>query len=203
MVKSMVKRILIVYALAATAAAWIAGRWAAAEHGESQRLAANARVLGDSVLHYRTRLGESAASVEALELRCSEFRRLHAEDARRIRELGLRLRRVESTAAVSTRTETDVGAVLHDTVVVHDTVQMFGWSDGWVTVEGRIAGREVECRVESVDTLRQVVHRVPRRFLFIRWGTKAVRQEVVSSNPHTQIVCTEYIELTGRRRRNR
>ena len=51
------------------------------------------------------------------------------------------------------------------------------------------------CRIESVDTLRQIVHRVPRRFLFIRFGTKAVRQEIVSSNPHTRIVYAEYVRF--------
>ena len=51
------------------------------------------------------------------------------------------------------------------------------------------------CRVESADTLRQVVHRIPRRFLFIRWGTKALRQEIVPSNPHTRIVYSEYVKI--------
>ena len=35
----------------------------------------------------------------------------------------------------------------------------------------------------------------PRRFLFIRWGTKALRQEIISSNPHTRIVYSEYIRI--------
>ena len=57
-------------------------------------------------------------------------------------------------------------------------------------------GRDsAEGRGRSVDTLRQVVHRVPRRFLFIRWGTKALRQQIVSSNPHTRIVYTEYVRI--------
>ena len=43
--------------------------------------------------------------------------------------------------------------------------------------------------------LRQVVHRIPRRFLFIRWGTKALRQEIVSSNPHTRIVYSDYVKF--------
>ena len=47
----------------------------------------------------------------------------------------------------------------------------------------------------SADTLRQVVHRVPRRFLFIRWGTKALRQEIVSSNPHTRIIYSDYVKF--------
>lgn len=51
------------------------------------------------------------------------------------------------------------------------------------------------CRIRSIDTLRQVVHRIPRRFLFIRWGTKALRQEIVSTNPHTRIVHAEYVKI--------
>lgn len=78
--------------------------------------------------------------------------------------------------------------------------KVFRWSDRHVSVDGMIRADSVSCRVESIDTLQQVVHRVPRRFLFIRWGTKAVRQEVVSSNPHTNIVYTEYIELKRKKR---
>lgn len=77
--------------------------------------------------------------------------------------------------------------------------KVFRWSDRHVSIDGVIRADSVNCQVVSIDTLQQVVHRVPRRFLFIRWGTKAVRQEVVSSNPHTQIVYTEYIELRRKR----
>ena len=79
-------------------------------------------------------------------------------------------------------------------------VKVFRWSDRHVSVDGMIRADSVSCHVESIDTLQQVVHRVPRRFLFIRWGTKAIRQEVVSSNPHTNIVYTEYIELKRKKR---
>ena len=45
------------------------------------------------------------------------------------------------------------------------------------------------------DTLTQVVHRIPHRWWIFRWGTKALRQEIRSSNPHTKIVFSEYIEI--------
>lgn len=77
--------------------------------------------------------------------------------------------------------------------------KVFRWSDRHVSVDGIIRADSVSCQVVSIDTLHQIVHRVPRRFLFIRWGTKAVRQEVVSSNPHTNIIYTEYIELKNRK----
>lgn len=82
-----------------------------------------------------------------------------------------------------------------DPAPVNDHARVFRWHDAWVSVEGRIARDSLVCRVRSVDTLRQVVHRIPRRFLFIRWGTKALRQEIVSTNPHTRIVYTEYVKL--------
>lgn len=79
-----------------------------------------------------------------------------------------------------------------------DTVRVFRWQDAWTTVEGVVTADSVICRVESIDTLHQVVYRVPHRFLFFRWGTKAVRQEISSSNPHARIVWTEHIELEKR-----
>ena len=57
--------------------------------------------------------------------------------------------------------------------------------------------------LRSVDTLFQVVHRVPRQFLCFRFGTKAIRQEIVSSNPHTELVYSEYVELKRNSRRRR
>lgn len=47
----------------------------------------------------------------------------------------------------------------------------------------------------DVDTLDQAVHRVPHRFWFIKWGTKAIRQDIVCRNPYSQITYSEYIEL--------
>lgn len=44
----------------------------------------------------------------------------------------------------------------------------------------------------------QEVCRVPRRLWFIRWGTKELRQEIVSSNPHTRITYNRCVRLSGR-----
>ncbi|MBD9136617.1 MAG: hypothetical protein EGP78_03145, partial [Alistipes shahii] len=110
---------------------------------------------------------------------------------------------VEAAAKAVAVTDAEIRTPLRDTVVVRihdtlpvlDTVRMFRWRDPWVSVEGRIGRDSAACRIRSVDTLRQAVHRIPRRFLFIRWGTKALRQEIVSTNPHTRIVYVEYVKI--------
>lgn len=194
------QKYLILYAVIVTALLVVAIRHF---RGENRRLTQNQTALASDIEHYRTQLGQEAASAQALRLRCAEFEELRAADAEEIRRLGIRLRRVEAAGKNVTQTDLEVRAPLHDTIVIHrrdslpviDTARGFRWQDQWVTVEGLLDGDSVACRVQSVDTLRQVVHRIPRKFLFIRWGTKALRQEIVSSNPHTRIVYTEYVRI--------
>ncbi len=168
---------------------------------EVVRLRSNNEALASETKLYKTRLDESAASVVAMQLKIEEFRKQHAEDAKRIRALGVRLRRVESVATTATESKAEFVAPRRDTIILRDTLSLFRWSDRWVNIEGMIRNEEVECVVESIDTLRQVIHRVPRRWWFIRYGTKAIRQEITSSNPHTRIVYAEYLELPKRRRK--
>lgn len=197
------KKYLLIYAVVVTALlVGLTRRYRA----ENRRLAENQTALAGEVTRYRTRLGAEAASVQALRLRCSEFESLRAADARTIRRLGIRIRRLEAAARTVAATAVDAAAPLRDTVFIRvrdtaatvDSARVFRWRDPWVAIEGRIARDSVRCRIRSVDTLRQIVHRVPRRFLFIRWGTKAIRQEIVSTNPHTRIVHAEYVRIERR-----
>lgn len=202
------KRYLILAVLLLVAALGILGKAYRSAVDDRNRLARNQSTLLDSVTHYKTAAGKEAASVQALELKVSELERYKAAAAAEIRALGIKLRRVESVSTTTTRTEIQIAAPLADTVVVRqcdtarvgDTVRFFRWRDAWCRVEGTVLPDSVICRVESIDTLRQIVHRVPRRFLFIRWGTKAVRQEIVSTNPHTRIVYAEYIDMRKKRK---
>ena len=186
------KRFLLIALIIAGGLLWVQSARLRSEKRERRRLESNQTALMSDVEIYRTKAGKAAASNMVLNLRVSELERLRAADAESIRDLGIKLKRVESTAKTATATVVELRAKLRDTAVVRET------SAG--AVEGSIERDSVACRVESVDTLRQVVHRVPRRFLFIRWGTKAIRQEVMSSNPHTRIVYTDYIELKKRNR---
>ncbi len=199
------KKFLLIYAMGATLLAIICGVQLFCIHGEIARLRNNNEALSSETTLYRTRLDESAASVVAMQLELREYRKQHTRDTERIKALGLRLRRVESIATAASQTKVEITAPLHDTThhdqLLSDTTSLFRWSDSWISIEGSICNGKAECRIESIDTLRQVVHRVPRKFLFFRYGTKAIRQEITSSNPHTRIVYTEYIELPKRHRK--
>ena len=225
------KRYLIIALLVLSGLLWIQTVRLRGERAERRRVQSNNEVLTDSVECYRTASGKHAASRQVLELRASEMERYNAQLAATVRELRIKVRRLEAAATTATRTEVQITAPLEpaspqpsawekygagvrraaDSVKAAldrkfsglpkvPEAKVFRWSDRHVSVDGVIRADSVSCHVESIDTLQQVVHRVPRRFLFIRWGTKAIRQEVVSSNPHTNIVYTEYIELKRKKR---
>ena len=189
------KKFLLIYAMGATLLLIVCVAVLRHSHSEVLRLRNNNEALASEPKLYKTRYNDSAASVVAMQLQLKEFKEQHSRDAKRIRALGLQLRRVESAARTASESRVEFVAPRTDTVLVRDTMSLFRWSDEWVRVEGLIRGDEVKCRVESVDTLHQIVHRVPHRFWFVRYGTKAIRQEIVSSNPHTRIVYAEYVEL--------
>ena len=194
------RKILFYYSVVATLLLMVCVAILRHNNKEVARLRNNCEALSSETQLYKTRLDESVASVVALQLRLDEYRKQHAKDLRRIRALDIKLRRVESVATTATESKAKFIAPRIDTVILRDTLSLFRWNDNWARVEGTIRNNEVECFVESVDTLHQVIHRVPHRWWFIRYGTKAVRQEITSSNPHTRIVYTEYIELPKRRR---
>lgn len=188
---------------------WVQTQRLQVEKTERIRMQNNVLVLTDSIEHYRTESGKNAASRNVFQLKASELEQYNAQLNKTIRDLRIKNNRLESAATTSTKTIIELKARIQDTIImrehyfapiVHDTVKSFKWRDTWVSVDGLIHNDSVNCYVKSIDTLHQIVHRVPRRFLFIRWGTKSIRQEVVSSNPHTHIVYTEFIELKKRKR---
>lgn len=97
--------------------------------------------------------------------------------------------------AISAEIGTDSTAISHDICKAVEEIHHFSHHTPWVHIEGEVRRDTLLLDYHSIDTLHQIVHRVPRKFLFFRFGTKAIRQEIVSSNPYTKIVYSEYIEL--------
>lgn len=173
---------------------------------EKERLTGNQEALMDEVQYYQDEAGRNAASVQRLELSKAELEAYNGELTQRIEDLNIKLKRVQAATTTATQTNVEIKTIIKDTIIYRDTGMLvlpaIKWQDPWVNVDGIIKpDSTVDLSIQSVDTLFQVVHRVPKKFLFIRYGTKAIRQEITSSNPHTKIVYSEYIELKGRKKK--
>ena len=170
---------------------------------ENRRLQYNQEVLMTGIQSYVTKAGKSAASVQKLQLTKDELEKNNQALTQEVKELGIKVKRLQSVAQTATTGKLEIQTDVKDSIVykpeIHlvDTLKTFSWNDPpWVYVSGIIDSGKVNLSVNTTDTLIQVVHRVPKRFLCFRFGTKAIRQEIVSKNPHTHIIYSEYIEIT-------
>ena len=166
---------------------------------DTRRMEGNISSLMQSVEYYRTESGKSAARVERLELTKRELERNYQEVVQVADELKVKVRRLQAASTTGVKTEVRFETVVKDTVIYRDKEMLpagkFNYLDAWASMEGVIQGEDIKIRLQVKDTLRQIIHRVPRKFLFLRWGTKAVVQEVVSNNPYTKITYSEYLEF--------
>lgn len=177
--------------------------------GEAERTKENQDILlrNGRVEIGRTQSGRPRASVSAITLKTSDLKRnpdsLLAVNRK---ELKIKNSRIMAAATTSTTTQVDVKAAIR--AVPHDTCsrlsgsyrppdvsQTVSWSDPWITLRGEIEGDSMQMHIESRDTLQMIVHRVPKKFLFFRYGTKGVRMEVVGQNPHSQLSYPKIIML--------
>jgi len=158
----------------------------------------------------RTNTGLSQASVPALTLRSSEFRQSGDTLLQVAKAAGIKTSRITEAATAAATTSVEFKTRVFQTIV-HDTVRdtvtrslttilpsrqlQLSWNDPWVSLSGTITDSIFHGSITSVDTLDIIVHRVPKRFLFFRFGCKQVRMDVVSRNPHTQLTYARFLQL--------
>lgn len=168
-------------------------------NSEKARFKANQTALLSKVDVLTTENGKHAAEVLKLTLTANELKKSNAQLKATAEELGIKLKRVQSASTSATKTEIKVVAQVRDSIIYRDSiitpVKVFSWRDAWTDINGMIEKDSVDLSVQSVDTLTTIVHKVPHKFWFIKWGCKAIKQTVISSNPHTKITYTEYIEV--------
>lgn len=197
----MKKTLLVICILLAILSAWLA-QCLFDSMEDRKRLHNNQEALMSEVKLYETKAGESAASVLRLQLTKDELEKSNQELCQEVKDLGIKLKRLQSVSQTSSQSDIKIRTEVRDSIVykpeIHlvDTLKAFSWKDPpWAEVSGVIDSGKVDLSVSMTDTIIQIVHRVPWRFLCFRFGTKAIRQEVISKNPHNRIRYSEYIEL--------
>lgn len=169
------------------------------ERSEKERYKANQTALLSQVDYWSTENEKNAATVLELTLTVNELENSNARLRQTAKELDIKLKRIQSASTMATNTEVKVITQVRDSVVYRDSViipvKAFTWRDPWTDISGVMERDSVDLSVSSVDTLTTIVHKVPHKFWFIKWGCKAIKQTIVSSNPHTKITYTEYIEV--------
>lgn len=191
----------------------------------NRTLAEQNQALASRLNHSDHLVASQRLSIGRLRMTIGELEELRREDAERIRALGVGLRNVRTYTLTTTSTLLDTLLAASPQSTVEKVVRAesladslnserltdslnserladglttapIRWRDSWVDLSlTPQPDGSTHLHLLCHDTLTQVVHRIPHRWWIFRWGTKALRQEIRSSNPHTKIVFSEYIEI--------
>lgn len=166
---------------------------------ECVRLEGNQQALLEKATYYRTQEGHSTAKVERLLLTNKELEEHRADLMKTVKELGLKIKHLQSASTTTTETRYVIQTELRDSIVYHDhfldTLHCIRFDNPYLVLDGCMNQGKFSGYIKSRDTLVQIIHRIPRKFLCFRWGTKAIMQQVIARNPYSDITYTEYLEF--------
>jgi len=158
-------------------------------------------VLLNEMNDYRTKDSLNAVSVSELQLKLSEVEQYRSEDMKLIASLQADRKRLQQITSAQTQTNYSLNTIVRDSIVYRDhyqvdTIRCIDIAEKWFDLHGCIdANSKFAGKFENRDSLLYVEHVIPKRFLFIKWGIKERRQEIVSRNPHTKITGAEFITV--------
>lgn len=153
-----------------------------------------------------TSTGKSHLSAPTVTLTTSEFRQSGDTLLKVAKQVGIKTSRLSQASSAGTTLTADIVApitmqpathFLHDTIARYlpDTLKCFSWRDPWLSLSGCVSDSLFRGTVTASDTLDIFVHRVPKRFLFFRYGCKEVRMDIISRNPHTRLTYARTYQL--------
>lgn len=162
----------------------------------------NTETLLADVETYRVRDSLHAARVQSLELTIKEYERFRADDAALIKQLKQRNRDLAAVNKTQSQTIIDLRAVPKDTVIVRDSVRVpavaVHCGDAWFDFDGILTADQFTGKLSNRDSLLLSETVKYRRFLGFLWKTRNIgdRQlDVLSKNPHTEIIGIEHIVI--------
>ena len=167
---------------------------------ERDRYVGNVETLMSDVTIFRVRDSLSAARVQSLELTVKEFERFRADDAALIQSLEHRNRELSAINKAQSQTIIELRAVPKDTVVlVRDSIVTpavaVHCGDAWYDFDGLLTADQFTGTLANRDSLLLAETVKYKRFLGFLWKTRKIQDrqlDVISRNPHTEILNLEY-----------
>lgn len=144
---------------------------------------------------YRTKEGKAASEVLRLTLEVEELKAQRGEVYATLKDMKAKYARLQSVSRAVTVVSDTIRVRMVDTVYLQRPAKRFVYSDGYMAMQGVVQGDDVVVSYAITDSITQSIERVPKRFLGIPFGIKAVKQRVSCKNPSATITYSEYIEI--------
>lgn len=171
---------------------------------ENKVLKTNVSTLMEGVEQYTVKDSLQVATIADLELSLSQYKKYREEDEKLIQSLKIDNKRLKGVISTQTESYYQHTALLRDSVKLLLTgdsvptpihIKTASYSDKWHSLNVTIEGDSLDYILKTKESLLITNHIVPKRFLFIKYGCKEVRTDVVSKSPYAEDINVESITI--------
>ena len=150
---------------------------------EIGRLERNVEAMNDVQIEYKTKLGDAAVKRKALEMSHKELKKTNADLHKEVDALNVRVK--DALSATRTVTKTVIKEVVRTDTVAGELIAEY--RDAWNTIQARVKRDSTELSYQGRDTITGVITVRKKKFLFFRWGVKAIEHDIANKNPKSKI----------------
>lgn len=162
----------------------------------------NQETLLDSLEYYKTLDSLNTVRIGSLTLSLEDYKKYRAEDYSIVNSATKR-EKLSSVNTVSSETSNSIITLLRDTVrdtIYADTIKAFSYKSKYTDVNGLIFSDSIKIDIHNREELIVMQSIEKKKFLGIRlpiwlFGQKRVNVRVVSKNPNTQIINSEFVNI--------
>ncbi|HRZ98998.1 MAG TPA: hypothetical protein P5084_15690 [Paludibacter sp.] len=162
---------------------------------EVQRLELNQTVLNGTIKSYITKSGKQAVSIAQLNYNLNEFKKYQSEDVKTIKDLGLKLKQVETMIKVGITTVIRDTLIMRDTVIIDDTVSIFRKKDNYIDLTGVVRHDTVLLDFMHNDTISNIAHWTYKKWFIFKCKTDVIQLESVNKSPYSKINWNQFIKI--------
>lgn len=158
------------------------------QRAEIGRLERNVEAMNDAQIEYKTKLGDAAAKRKALEMSHKELKKTNADLYKEVDALNVRVK--DALSATRTVTKTVIKEVVRTDTVAGGLIAgelIAEYRDAWNTIQARVKQDSTELSYQGRDTVTGVITVRKKRFLFFRWGVKAIEHDISNKNPKSKM----------------
>lgn len=153
------------------------------QKAEIERLDRNIDAMNEAEVEYISKLGDAAVKRKALEMSHKELKKTNAELYKEVDALNVRVK--DALSATRTVTNTVIKEVVRTDTVAGELIAEY--RDAWNTIQARVKRDSTELSYQGRDTITGVITVRKKRFLFFRWGVKAIEHDISNKNPKSKI----------------
>ena len=169
---------------------------------EQYKYKSNEFALLEKTKQYKTKDSLNAASVYELQMSLVAYKKYHADDMDKIKNLELKDRKLENIITVNGKINIPIDIPVKDSIVyvdkvIRDTVKTIKASTEWYNIDG-IIDKSFKGTIGFKEKLGITISIRYKRFLGFLWRTNKVKDkkcDVVNFNPYGEITKIEYVTI--------